>query len=446
MIAKIIINKAGFHLFCLGLIILLSGCHAYVLDDAQHDLRSSFTSGKYQESSELLQEFERKEVYKSKDAVLKNLEAGLIHHFAGNFDSSSVFFDNAEILIDDAYTKSVSRGFKAMLVNDNTLVYDGEPYEDIYLNAFKSLNYIHQNNWEAALVETRRMAFKMEQLDIRLKGLAEAFSREDTTGNMDWHSGKVNIQNSAFSHYLASILYAKTGKPDDSRIEFEKLNIALSEQKKLHKRAPIESEKLEKIKDPNSYNVLITAFSGQAPIKRQEDFRLWLDGDDDENSFYVKFSLPKIDLYRSRVQSIRVVTDSLQPHDLELIEELDVVSAEVYKAKVPIIYTRSLLRATMKATGSTFIASSVRKKNKGLGFLVDVLGIIGQESSEKADLRGWQTMPGKAWMNVINLPHGINEVEIQYLSASGSILYSERKSIEIDEQTKLGLIESIYSY
>lgn len=443
--AKIIINKAGFHLFCLAVIILFSGCHAYVLDDAQHDLRSSFVTGNYQESSKLLQEFEDKEIYKSKDLVLKNLEAGLIHHFAGNFDSSTVFFDNAEILIDDAYTKSISRGFKAMLLNDNTLVYDGEPYEDIYLNAFKSLNYVHQNDWEGALVETRKMAFKMEQLDIRLKGLAEAFAREDTTGRVKWESGKVNIQNSAFSHYLAAILYAKTGKPDDSRIEFEKLKRALSEQEKINERAPVNITDLEKIREPQSYNVLVTAFTGQAPIKKQEDFRLWLDGDND-NSFYVKFSLPKIDLYRSRIYGIRILTDSLETYDLELIEEMDAVSAEVYKAKVPIIYTRSLLRATIKAAGSSYAASSVRKKNKGLGFLVDVLGVIGQESTEKADLRGWQTMPGKAWMNVINLPVGVNEIQIQYLSASGSILYSEKRTIEITEQTQLGLIESIYSY
>ena len=427
------------------MIILLTGCHAYVLDDAQQDLRSSFTSGNYQESSQLLQEFERNEVYRSKDAVLKNLESGLIHHFSGNYDSSSVFFDRAEYLIDDAYTKSISRGLSAMLVNDNTLVYDGEPYEDIYLNAFKSLNYVHQNNWEAALVETRRMAFKMEQLDIRLKGLAEAFAKQDTMGRMEWQSGKVNIQNSAFSHYLATILYAKTGKPDDSRIEFEKLKIALGEQAKIGNTDRPISDELEAIKDPDSYNLLITAFSGQAPIKKQEDFRLWLDGDDGD-SFYVKFSLPKIELYRSRIHSIRVLTDSLPPQNIMLLEEMDVVSSEVYKAKMPIIYTRSLLRATAKAAGSTYLASSVRKKDKGLGFLFNVLGIIGQETSEKADLRGWQTMPGKAWMSVMHLPHGTNEIEIQYLSPSGSILYSEKRTIEITGETRLDLIESIYSY
>jgi hypothetical protein len=376
---------------------------------------------------------------------LKKLEAGLIHHFAGNYDSSSVFFSDAELLIDDAYTKSISRGFTSLLVNDNKLVYDGEPYEDVYLNAFKSLNYVHQNNWEAALVETRRMAFKMEQLDIRLKGIAEAFAKQDTTGKVAWSSGKVNIQNSAFSHYLATVLYAKTGKQDDARIEFEKLKIALNEQRELSKSWRPESSDLEIIRQPDSYNLLITAFSGQAPIKQQEDFRLWLQADDGEGSFYVKFSLPEIKLYHSRVHEIRVLTDSLQ-YPLYLVEEMDVVSAEVYKAKMPIIYTRSLLRASLKATGSTFLASSVRKKNKGMGFLVDVLGIIGQESTEKADLRGWQTMPGKAWMNVLHLPPGINEIEIQFLSLSGQVLYSERRTIEVNPRTNLELVESIYSY
>lgn len=443
MATKIHINSTAFYLFCLCACILFSGCHAYILDDAQQDLRSSFSEGDYEQSTQLLQKFDTKEIYKSKDAVLKNLELGMVHHFAGNYDSSSVFFDKAERQIDDAYTKSISRGIASLIVNDNTLVYDGEPYEDVYLNAFKSLNYVHQKDWEAALVETRRMAFKMEQLDIRLKGIAEAFAKKDTTGKVDWSSGEVNIQNSAFSHYLAAILYAKTGKRDDARIEFDKLDIALDEQKKI---SPVHTniKDLEQIKDPGSYNVLISAFSGQAPIKRQEDFRLWLSADEGEGTFYVKFSLPQIDLYPSRVYGIRAkMNDTLIP--LNLIEEMDVVSKEVYKAKKPIIYSRALLRATLKATGSTLLASSVRKENKGLGLLIDLLGIIGQEASEKADLRGWQTMPGKAWMNVALLPAGTHDIEIQYLSKSGQILYAEYKTIFVSEHSSLELIESIYS-
>lgn len=443
MAAKITINRARFHLIYIGVLILLTGCHAYVLDDAQADLRNSFTSGDYENASELIKKFENDEIYRSKDAVLKNLEGGMIYHFAGKYDSSNTYFNSAEYLIEDAYTKSISRGIGSFLTNDNTLMYDGEPYEDVYLNAFKSLNFIHQQDWESALVEARRMAYKMERLDIRLKGLVEAFAKTDSTGQ-EWRSGKVNVQNSAFSHFLSSVLFAKTGKPDNARIEYEKFSSAIREQDTFGSFLKSDPDNLKHVQEPQTYNVLITAFSGQAPVKVQEDFRLWLN-DEDGDSFYVKFSLPKLKMYNSRVHAIRVRSDSLIT-PLYLVEEMDEVSAEIYQAKKPIIYTRSLLRATVKATGSTLISSSVKEKHKNWGFLLEVLGMIGQEATEKADLRGWQTMPGKAWVNTLKLPEGMHEIDIEYVSANNSVLYSETYEVRVSGTNELLLVESIYSH
>lgn len=367
----------------------------------------------------------------------------MIYHFAGDYDSSNTYLNNAEYLIEDAYTKSISRGIGSFLTNDNTLMYDGEPYEDVYLNAFKSLNFMHQQDLESALVEARRMSYKMERLDIRLKGLVEAFARSDSSGQT-WSSGEVNVQNSAFSHFLSSVLFAKTGKFDDSRIEFEKFSSAIKEQDTIGSLPKPDPEHLSQVQDPQAYNVLITAFSGQAPMKVQEDFRLWLD-DGDDDSFYVKFSLPKLLMYNSHVRAIRVRTDTLSS-PLYLVEEMDEVSAEIYKAKKPIIYTRSLLRATVKATGSTLISSSVKKKHKNWGFLLEVLGMIGQETTEKADLRGWQTLPGKAWVNTMKLHEGIHEIEIEYLSDNNSVLYSETYEVNVSGPNELLLVESIYSH
>lgn len=443
MAAKIIINRARFHLIYVGLLIMLSGCHAYVLDDAQMDLRDSFTAGNYDDASHLIKKFEADEIYRSKDAVLKNLEGGMIYHFAGKYDSSNTYLNEAEILIEDAYTKSVSRGIGSFLTNDNALVYDGEPYEDIYLNAFKSLNFLHQQDLESALVEARRMSYKMERLDIRLKGLVDAFSKTDSSGQ-SWSSGEVNVQNSAFSHLLSSVLFSKKGKSDGSRIEFKKFRSAIKEQETFGNLPKPDPEQLEHVQDQSSYNVLITAFSGQAPIKVQEDFRLWLD-DGDDDSFYVKFSLPKLKMYHSEVSSIRIRTDSVTT-PLYLVEEMDEVSAEIYQAKKPIIYTRSLLRATVKATGSTLISSSVKKEHKNWGFLLEILGMIGQEASEKADLRGWQTLPGKAWVNTLKLPEGTHDIEIEYVSANNRVLYSETYEVNVSDRNDLLLVESIFSF
>lgn len=427
--------------------LFFTGCHSYLLDDAQFDLRDSFTAGNYQHSEELLQKFKNKEIYRSKDAVLYNLESGMIHHFSGNYDSSSVFLTTAENKIDENYTKSISRGIGAFLSNDNKLVYDGEPYEDLYLNTFKALNYMHLQEWGAALVETRRMTFKMEQLDIKIKGLAEAFAKTDSTNKADWKSGDLNIQNSALSHYLATVLYAKAGDVDDARIEREKINIALKEQSTISSLKTPRTSTFNELENANSYNVLLTSFTGRAPYKVQEDARIFIDDFDDEknNEFYLKFSFPVLKTYKSEVSCVRAVINDSIKVPLNLIEQMDKVSAEVYKAKQPIIYSRALIRASSKTVGTKLIAGAVRQKNEFLGDLLQIFGFIAQEATEKADLRAWQTMPGQAWMHVVKLPEGLNTVRLEYVGTNGRVMYFDEFEVSITPETELELLESIYA-
>jgi len=427
--------------------IYISGCQSYLLDDAQFDLRDSFTAGDYENSEELLKKFKTKDIYKSKDRVLYNLESGLVYHFSGKYDSSSYYLTNAENQIDENYTKSLSRGVGAFLTNDNKLVYDGEPYEDLYINAFKALNYMHVKDWDAALVETRRMSFKMEQLDIKLKGLAEALSRTDSSKNAEWKSGEINIQNSAFSHYLSTVLYAKAGDIDAARIEREKLGIALEEQASISAFSNITNNDFKQLQEPSSYNVLLTGFSGRSPFKIQEDARIFYDNfdNDSDNDFYLKFSFPILRTYNSEVNYVRAVVNDSINIPLNLIEEMDKVSSEVYKAKQPIIYTRALVRATTKAVGTKILSNTVKKKNEFLGELLQIVGFISQEATEKADLRSWQTMPGQAWMQVVNLPSGTNTVRLEYVGTYGRTLYFDEFEVNITPQTELELIESIYA-
>ncbi|MEQ8577668.1 MAG: hypothetical protein RIC57_03060 [Balneola sp.] len=427
--------------------VVLSGCHSYVLDDAQFDLRDSFTAADYQSSEELLKKLKKKNIYRSKDQVLYNLESGMIYHFSNKYDSSSFYLSNAENEIDQNYTKSVSRGVGAFLTNDNKLVYDGEPYEDVYLNAFKALNYIHLQDWEAALVETRRMTYKMEQLDIKIKGLASAFAKSDSTGKTDWKTGDVNIQNSALGHYLSTVLYAKAGDIDDARIEREKLEIALKEQATLNTGRNIVKSDLSKLQNSNTYNVLLAGFTGRAPYKVQEDARVFMDDYDDEkdNEFYLKFSFPVLRTYHSDINYVRAVINDSITTPLDLIEQMDKVSAEVYKAKQPIIYSRALIRASSKAVGTKIISGAVREKNEFLGDLLQLLGFIAQEATEKADLRSWQTMPGQAWLKTIKLPEGINTIRIEYVGRNGRVRYFDEFDVNITPQTELELVESIYA-
>ncbi len=426
-------------LIALGAISTLMACRSYVLDDAQGDLKTAFIDGEFNYSADLLSKFGDKDVYKSKDQVLYNLEYGTVLHFAGMYDSSSVLFSNAENQIDNLYSKSISRGVASLLLSDNNLEYDGNEYENIYLNAFKALNYMHLKDYDGALVESRRIAYKMEQLDIRLNGLATVFEKADSTNIANIDLKKVNTQSSAMGRYLSTVLFAKTGKKDDARIEFDRLMRSVFEQDKIRRFYGPEIKDLQDLTDADSYNVLISAFTGISPQMREESFRLFLD------DAYVKFSIPEMWLYDTQVNNIRVKANG-EEYYIHMLEEMDTVALDVFDAKRPIIYARALARSVLKAAGTSKLTDAAEDKGEGWGILAWLFGFLFQEASEKADLRAWQTMPGQSWMHVINLPEGEHDVTLQYLDARDRVMFEETKTYNITGNTRLEVFESIYSY
>lgn len=426
------------HLF---LLLLFPSCGAYQLDNAQSQLRTSFASGEYAQAVDLLSELEQQNVYQEKDLVLLNLEQGTANHFAGNYQQSSQYFTAAENRIDALFSKSVSRAMQSFLVNDNILEYDGEDFEDIYLNIFKSLNYIHLGELESALVEARRVSYKLGQLDIKYQGLVESLAKADTTstGSDKWKTGETHIQKSPLGHFLSAILFAKTQKPDDARIEYKNLLKAYDEHKTVYEISPPTPDELAVITKPDSYNVLISVFTGRSPVKIQNDARFYFEDSDT----YLKFSLPTLNLFDTRVHRIEAVVNGGESFEIPLIEEMDIVASEVYKVKEPIIYARTIVRVVLKAIAANELNESAEEDAR-LGAFVNVMGKVAQETTEKADLRGWQTMPGKAYAKVLNLEEGEHEVTINYYNRSGVLIYTKTQNVTAGGPRDLNLVESIY--
>lgn len=427
-------------LFTALLFAVLNGCAAYTLDQAQTNLRTDFSNADFESASALLEKMDRENVYKEKDAVLLNLERGMIHHFSGEYEKSNQFLTKAENAIEENFTKSITRGVQSMILSDNSLVYAGEDYEDVYINVFKSLNFIHQNDYESALVEARRIAFKLEGIEVRNRGLAEMFAGADSLNKADWKTGDRIVENSALGHYLSAVLFAKTNRPDNARIESERMNRAFIDQSKAFDFTPPPAHEMNKIRNPDEYNLLITGFSGRAPVKQQNDVRLFVG----EMNTYLKFSLPSLHTYRSSVSRVEVVVGDTLRIPTYVIEEMDKVAADVYRVKEPIIYARAFTRSALKAVGSRAVTNRIYKENEALGMLAWLLSTIGSEVSEKADLRGWQTLPGKAHVNVAKLPPGLHDIRIEYFSNQNRLLFTENQTIEIFPGNDLALIESLY--
>ncbi len=232
----------------LGALFLLWGCTASkTVTETQMHLRGveNYRSVDVKSMSTLLNEYRKTD----EDEVLYELESGMLHHYRGNWKTSSKHFQRADRAIERQYTKDISKNLKSFLVNDLQLPYEGEPYESIYLTTFNCLNYLHKGDTQGALVEMRRISHKLELLNDRYKGLAQSLMSRDTAvtavKKADEEMEGVELlsrgetppeirQHSALGRFLTTVLHGRTGAPDDAHIELQKLRTALEDQGQLN--------------------------------------------------------------------------------------------------------------------------------------------------------------------------------------------------------------------
>ena len=97
------------------------------------------------------------------DRIRDNFDLAMIKHYQKDYDSSLQILNETDLLMDDAVTESVTKGFAAFLVNENATEYAGNPYEYVYINIFNALNYYNKGDAEEAAVEIRRLNEKQKK-------------------------------------------------------------------------------------------------------------------------------------------------------------------------------------------------------------------------------------------------------------------------------------------
>jgi len=125
------------------------------------------------------------------------MELGLVQHYAGRWHESNATFQQAEDLVEELWTKSISRELFAFATSDETIDYDGEMWERVLVNYYRAMNYIALRDFEGALVECRKMNHK-------LKVYA---SEEDEPPTYDAD---------AFAQWVTAMLYEAGGEISDS--------------------------------------------------------------------------------------------------------------------------------------------------------------------------------------------------------------------------------------
>jgi len=92
------------------------------------------------------------------DELLRLMQRGLLLHYAGQYEESNELLQEAERVIDDRYTKSVSRALLSVVSSDRALAWLPSDTERLMVNYYGALNYLALGDLEGAEVEARRLS------------------------------------------------------------------------------------------------------------------------------------------------------------------------------------------------------------------------------------------------------------------------------------------------
>lgn len=411
----------------------------------------------------------KNKAYTKKDRVVYYLDIGMLHHWNGDYAKSNEFLEKAERAIEDNFAKSLTRSASSLILNDNVLEYDGEDYEDIYLNAFKALNYLALGENDAAFVEVRRINIKLLQLEGKHEKVAQKMS-EAEEAQEPFRPGKSHFQDSALGRYLSLLLYRNDYQWDDVRIDLEKIDKGWKLQPDIYPFSkPDFSFEKERITAPKA-RLNVVAFTGLAPDKKAATFYVHteenliilagtsenylghqgLDGlsflawPGVEEGYHFKFQLPSMKKRPSRISRIEVIANETASN-LQPLESLENAAIETFAIKKPIIYLKTLTRAVVKGLAAEQAKQQMTKDmGGGMAFFARLATDLAVDQTENADLRMSRFFPAEAAIRELHLDEGVYDIRINYYNSTGNLLYAdERTGVRLDAG-QLNVLESAY--
>ncbi|HEY5653746.1 MAG TPA: hypothetical protein VIR63_05190 [Pontiella sp.] len=412
----------------------------------------------------------KQKAYTYKDRVVYYLDIGMLHHWNGDYEKSNEFLEKAERSIEENFTKSITRAAASLLINDNTLAYAGEDYEDIYLNAFKALNYLALNQPDSAFVEVRRINNKLALLESKHAKMAKSLSVAEEAQET-FSPGKNYFVESALGRYLSALLYRNDHKWDDVRIDFEKIEQGWKLQPDIYPFSSPDFSRSRKEVGNGIARLNIIAFSGLAPEKQATSFYVHteenlivLAGSSEDYlgrqnlsdfqtifwpnvsaGYHFKFQLPQMKRKTSQVGRIEIEVNGVQTETLQKLESLENAAVETFSIKKPMIYLKTLTRAVSKGiTAEQAKQKMTKDMGEGAALFTRLAADLLVDQTENADLRTSRFFPAEASIRELHLEDGVYDISINFFSHNGTLLHSDTKAGVHIEAGKLNVLESAY--
>ena len=384
-----------------------------------------------------------KDFYSKHDDVLQMLDLGLLAHYSEFPEVAINYLNQAEKLIEENYSKSITQNISSYILNDNVIDYAGEEYEDIYVNLFKCLTFISIEDYEKAFVEIRRFNNKLKSLSVKYQNQIYKIKEEANFNDDSYNEENYKIQfyDSVFARYLSMLLYLYEGDIDSAKIDYNFLVSAFNTQKQLYNFSFPKQIEENFYTQKNNVRLNVIAFSGMAPRKKEESI---------SNVYYgYKFAFPVMYNMTSEVASIKLIainqsTKEIYKKDFEKIECISNIAVDTFKQRQNLIYTKSIARSLIKVT-TTAVLGNLKEKNdnESIFNLLYYSSMIANQLTEVADIRTSKYFPSSVYASGIDLPEGNYDIIIDYFSSNGTQIFRKVFNDYDVSKNKLNLLEAV---
>jgi len=422
----------------------LPGCASYT--HTALEVRDPLIKGDFEAAEAFLEEKKP-----GGDGLPYLMELGLVQRYRGEYSRSNETFERAEQLIDELFTKSISREALSLVTSDETVPYDGEMWERVLIHYYRSLNYVDIGEFDEALVECRKVNHRL-QVWTSAQGDSPTYRTD------------------AFAQYMTALLYEAKGELNDAWVSLrladegyehyataygvdrpaamvgDLLRLAMDQGDgetldRLRSRFP-EAEARETSELLAVGEIVLFYEEGFVPAKVQRSITIPILKDewsDDHVALASTLEKRAHTEYAYRQKELeyllRVALPAFPPPRAgegagwaemsvagasartELAEDLDAIARRGLDDRMGRILFKTILRGISK-----YALTKTAKKELGEGG--GLIANLFTAATEKADTRGWITLPRTIQVGRLLVEPGVHDVEVRCHDPGGLLLES----------------------
>ena len=402
-------------------------------------------------------------LYGKMNRLLYYMDVGVLFHYAGYYDSSTVNLERAVQIYDELFTRSVTNETAALLTNDNIRPYRSKPFEILFIHQVLMLNHLSRNDYDAALVESRRAQLLIDEW--------ERGDRLDTKFTSD-----------GFFHYMSAFTYNQVDEPDNASVSLFKsvqayqqgvvplpdqvANLAYHTFTTNDREDDIALLDLKPGSNRNTSaglgreqsEILLIGYAGRGPVLRENVWwGTWVrdgllilhhrtvDGQQETvtmvappiprypdsgstesgTTFHIKFALPEIQTFSAETGYFTVESSSIDgPVKSIEMNDMDRLCAQYLDDT----RAKTIVRTAVRVVARTIAAQRLKKKmatgNGAANLLINFGTDLLADQMEKADTRSLFLVPKSIQIARIPVEPGTHSLEVFSHTSTGTVLAS----------------------